>query len=129
MVRGTTAQFKFKLPFPVNELTWATIKFWQPNNPSSFLPITKRLSNCESTDNPNELCVSLLESETMLFSDKYKGKMQLRARHENSATTFGSRPQLFTVYPMNDDILEEDPMLPAPNNEGWVILDGEAVHG
>jgi hypothetical protein len=30
---------------------------------------------------------------------------------------------------MNDDILEEDPMLPAPNNEGWVILDGEAVHG
>ena len=32
MIRGTTAQFKFKLPYAKNELQWITMKFWQPGN-------------------------------------------------------------------------------------------------
>lgn len=50
MVRGATAQFKFKLPYPAGEFNWATIKFWQPNNigtPTAPLPITKTLQHCD----------------------------------------------------------------------------------
>ena len=127
MIRGTTAQFKFKLPYPKDELAWVTIKFWQPGNLDNRLPITKQLTNCSTTENPNEVCVSLLASETALFSDKYKAKLQLRAQHSDSGTTFGSHPQLVTVYPMHDEIIEEDPTLPVANSEGWVILDGEVI--
>lgn len=127
MIRGTTAQFKFKLPYPKNELQWATMKFWQPGNTHESLPITKKLEHCDSPDDSTELCVSLTADETMRFSEKRKAKVQLRAQHVESGTVFGSRPQLFTVYPMNDEILEEDPTLPAENEEGWIILDGETV--
>lgn len=126
MIRGTTAQFKFKLPYAKEEIVWATIKFWQPHNTNSFLPITRKLQDCTSTDDPMELCVSLTAEETARFSDKYKAKYQLRAQHLNG-TVFGTRPQLTTVYPMLDDILEEDPTMPAVNDEGWVILDGETI--
>ena len=127
MIRGTTAQFKFKLPYPKGELAWATIKFWQPSNPNSFTPITKKLTHCDGPDDAQELCVSLTVDETMKFSEKYKGKVQLRAQHADSGTVFGCRPTLFTVYPMLDEIVEEDPTLPAPNEDGWVILDGETI--
>lgn len=127
MIRGTTAQFKFKLPYTKDELTWATIKFWQPNNPNELLPITRKLDDCATTDNPMELCVSLTAEETSRFVEKYKAKVQLRAQHAYSGTVFGSRPELVTVYPMSDDILEEDSTMPSVNDEGWIILDGETV--
>jgi hypothetical protein len=127
MIRGTTAQFKFKLPYTKAELTWATIKFWQPGNMSSLLPITKRLEHCDAPDDSNELCVSLTAEETQRFSEKYKAKLQIRAQHTKSGTVFGSRTQLITVYPMNDEILEEDPTMPSENEEGWVVFDGEAI--
>lgn len=127
MVRGTTAQFKFKLPYTKEELAWATIKFWQPNNTHPYLPITKKLDHCETSDDPTELCVSLIPDETMRFSEKYKAKVQLRAYHTPSGTIFGSHIELFTVYPVNDDIVEDDPMLPAENEEGWIILDGKPI--
>ena len=127
MIRGTNAQFKFKLPYEKSELAWATIKFWQPGNMSSYLPITKKLEHCETTDNPTELCVSLTAEETKRFSEKYKAKVQMRAQHAINGTVFGNRPKLVTVYPMNDEILEEDPMMPAENEDGWIILDGEAI--
>lgn len=53
--------------------------------------------------------------------------MQLRARHTASGTVFGSRPELITVYPILDDIVEEDPIMPIENENGWVILDGGVV--
>lgn len=127
MIRGTTASFKFKLPYAKDELRWATIKFWQPNNPSTLLPITRTLEHCQTTDNSSELCVSLTAEETSRFIDKYKAKLQLRAQHLNSGTVFGTKPQLFTVYPMSDDILEENPILPDETPEGIVILDGNTI--
>ena len=127
MIRGTTAQFKFKLPYAKDELSWATIKFWQPNNPNALLPITRTLEHCQTTDNSKELCVSLTAEETSRFVDKYKAKLQLRAQHLNSGTVFGIKPQLFTVYPMSDDILEENPLLPDETPEGIVILDGDSI--
>ena len=124
MIRGTTAGFKFKLPYPKAELTWVTIKFWQSQNTNSYLPITKKLEHCEGTDNPNELCVSLTAEETLRFSDQYKAKVQLRAQHADSGTVFGSRTKIFTVYPMNDEMIEEDPSLPPADENGWIVLDG-----
>ena len=127
MIRGTTAQFKFKLPYPKAELSWTTIKFWQPNNPSRLLPITRKLEDCTAPDDSNELCVSLTAEETSRFLDKYKANLQLRGQHMESGTVFGSKPILFTVYPMNDDILEEDPNMPSENAEGIILLDGDTI--
>lgn len=127
MIRGTTAQFKFKLPYTKAELEWVTIKFWQPNNPNKFLPITKDKSMCGGDPDSKEIYVSLTAEETSRFSDKYKAKAQLRALHSASGTVFGSRTQLITVYPMSDDILEENPMLPTEIKEDWVIFDAGTV--
>lgn len=127
MIRGTTAQFKFKLPYPKDEIEWVTIKFWQPNNTNKNLPITKKLGHCETTDDATELCVSLTAEETMRFSEKYKAKVQLRAQHGVSGTIFGSRTQLITVYPMRDDIIDEDPTMPSENEEGFIVFDGEVI--
>lgn len=49
MIRGTTAQFKFKLPCARGNLLTATIKFWQPGNAGTLeapLPIIKKMADC-----------------------------------------------------------------------------------
>ena len=127
MIRGTTAQFKFKLPYLKDELAWATIKFWQPYNPSKLLPITRKLEHCVALDNLNELCVSLTAEETARFLDKYKAKVQLRAQHASSGAVFGCKPIIFTVYPMEDKIIEEDPLFPPEDEDGIIILDGDDI--
>lgn len=132
MIRGTTAPFRFKLPFQKSELRWVTIKFWQDGNlgsPEGSLPITKKLVHCSSTaDDSYELYVVLDEAETMQFSDQTKAKVQLRAQ-AHDGTTFASRQQSITVYPINDDIIgDDDPgEFPDVNDEGLVILDGSAI--
>lgn len=123
MIRGTTAQFKFKLPYAKDELVWTTIKFWQPNNPSKLLPIIKELEDCSASDDPKNLCVSLTAEETSRFLDKYKAKVQFRAQHLQSGAVFGIRPKSITVYPM--DI--EDSIVPIENADNIVILDGETI--
>jgi hypothetical protein len=127
MIRGTTAQFKFKLPYALNELNSITIKFWQPGNPSDSLPIYKYKQNCEERVE-KEVYVSLRPSDTALFSDKYKAKLQLRAQPAIGAP-FGSKEQLITVYPMPDDIIIDDPTIDpdTPTEEGWIILDGHTI--
>lgn len=127
MIRGTSGQFRFKIPYKFEELSWVTIKFWQQDNtgtPEAPLPITKKLAQCNETDNPYVVCVTLTPEETMRFSDKRKAKVQLRA-HANGST-FASREELITVYPMRDDIIVEDPSMPA-EDEGWIILDGSTI--
>ncbi len=116
MIRGTTAQFKFILPYTKAELTWAQIHFWQPNNPSKDLPITKYLYDCGNPADSNELCVSLTAEETKRFLDKYKAKVQIRALHTASGTIFGCPVQLITVYPIHDSMLTED--IPTVPNDG-----------
>ena len=123
MIRGTTANFKFNLPYTKKELAWATIKFWQPSNPSASLPIIKTLDNCGEPDQTPGLCVSLSPTETALFSDKYKAKVQLRAEH--NGVVVGTRDILLTVYPMPDDIIENDQILPTDNV--WIVLDGRTI--
>ncbi len=127
MIRGTTAQFKFKLPYSYDELANIVIRFWQPGNFDDALPIIKQKINC-SEPAAREICVSLRPSETALFSDKYKAKMQLRAQ-PYLGTPFGSKECLVTVYPMPDDIIVDDPTIDPDNpvEDEWIILDGDDI--
>ena len=130
MIRGTTAQFKFKLPYTKDELLWIRVKFWQQNNPSKLLPITKTKDHCVCADDNNEIYVSLTSEETARFSDKYKAVMQLRAQPIDGAL-FGTKERYITVYPMRDDIIDEDiPLDPSITTmDGWVVLDGNRIIG
>lgn len=73
-----------------------------------------------------ELYVTLTAEETMRFSDKHKAKMQLRGKLLANGHVFGCTPQIITVYPINDDLLDDDITTPA-SDDGWVILDGKPV--
>lgn len=131
MIRGTTAQFKFKLPYSYNELEWIVITFWQPNNPS-LSPIIKNKQECSPVGMTNEICTSLSCEDTAKFSDKYKAKVQLRAQPIEilQQAPFGSRQHLITVYPMLDEIIDkETPIEPAvpPATYDWVVFDGEPI--
>ena len=58
MIRGTTAQFKFKLPCAKGNLLYATVKFWQPGNSGTLeapLPITKRLADCYGFESSEQI--------------------------------------------------------------------------
>lgn len=124
MIRGTTAQYKFKLPYSYNEIQAIKIKFWQPGNPSELLPLFKYKHNCIEVQS-NEICVSLRPSETALFSDKYKAKVQLLAQTYAGAP-FGSKEQLISVYP--NDIIMDDPDEPIiPSDGQWILLDGGKI--
>lgn len=130
MIRGTTAQFKFSLPYNYDQIEVAKIAFWQKGNNGTTdnpLPIYKTLDNCIQTSNPKELVVTLSPAETLRFSTKVKGRVQL------SATTyegirFASKEQLITVYPIQDDSNVGDIVVPKPEEDtNFIILDGKVI--
>lgn len=136
MVRGTTAVFKFKLPHQLKHVTLADVVFWQEGYSGEIgnpLPIKMSYVNSDFTEPDSyELVVVLTGSKTKAFTDKLKARVQMKASIEEydgkAASTIGSQPQLFTVYPMDDDIMdgtyEED--MPK-SNQGYVILDGDSI--
>ena len=101
VIRGTTAQFKFKLPYTKSQLTQMYVVFWQPGNPQ-MSPIKKTLTDCAG--NGSEVSVSLSVAETKQFSDRFKAKMQLK--FTCNGVVYGSKPQSIIVYPMCDAIVE-----------------------
>lgn len=131
MIRGTTAQFRFKLPCNVSDVEIARIKFWQNGNsgPSKSrpLPIIKVLPQC-SEYKVNELLVSLNPEETLRFSEKRRAYVQLRAR-TLEGTTFGCKPYMLTVYPLYDDsILDGDIVpTPGPGDDEVILLDASFI--
>lgn len=126
MIRGTTTPFKFKLPCKMSDLMWATITFWQSNNTNPLLPIVKTLEDSDSPTYVSELCITLSAEETLRFSDRLKGRVQFRAQHAGTGEVFGIKPELFNVYPMVDEALDM-PTMPVPNEDGWILLDGQDV--
>ena len=130
MVRGTTAQFQFKLPYNYSDLSLVKIVFWQPGNdgPSKErpLPIVKILEQCSASNNPNEIFVTLSDEETLRFSEKTKAYVQLQAKCIDG-NTFASKKKIITVHPVYDDNILEDEILPTPTYDGWVLLDGLTV--
>ena len=130
MIRGTTAQFKFNMPYSIGDLNWVTIKFWQPGNLGTDiapLSITKKLSG-EDLSQLEEIVITLSPTETARFSDKLKARVQLRA-NAIDGTTFASKEQLITVYPIHDDIIIDDPEWEGENEEGYIVLDGQSITG
>lgn len=130
MIRGTNAQFKFRLPYEVSELQSVKITFWQNGNdgPDSTrpLPIIKILEQCSQSDVPNELCVTLNQEETLRFVDEHKGYVQLRGITIDGIP-FATREKMFTVYPVYDDSVIGDVVIPTPEYDGLIILDGQSI--
>lgn len=108
MIRGATAQFKFKMPYSCDELAWMKVRFWQPTNPDPLAQITKVKDSHGVFSTNSEIVVTLTPEETILFSDKYKMKVQLRAMHTVTGTIFGMPPKLVTVYPKHGNITDEE---------------------
>lgn len=130
MIRGTNAQFKFNLPYQYSDLEVATITFWQPeNNGPSIdrpLPIKKILAQCSPSDNPYQLCVTLNQEETLRFTEERKAFVQLRATTYDGIPV-ANKKQPITVYPIYDDSILDDDILPTPDYDGWVFLDGNII--
>lgn len=130
MIRGTNAQFKFKLPYNFLELSSAKIVFWQEGyngpNTSRPLPIVKILPQCTQSDMPNELCVTLNQEETLRFIEDRKAYAQLRATTIDGIP-IASKEKMITVYPICDDSILDDEILPTPEYDDWVFLDGYSI--
>lgn len=110
MIRGTSQQFKFKIPYNFNDLTDVSIAFWQENNQGTedyTLPIKKTLNDCTSNAFGTILYVTLNSKETLAFCVDEKAFVQLRATTVDGFT-FGSRKRLFTVYPINEELLPDE---------------------
>ena len=130
MIRGTNAQFKFKLPYDYSDLEIVKITFWQPdNNGPSFnrpLPIVKILQQCSPTDIPNEISVTLNQEETLRFTEIRTAYVQFRGTTIDGIP-IASKKQELTVYPVYDDSILDEEILPTPDYDGWVFLDGSTI--
>ena len=140
MIRGTTAPFKFTLPYTKDKILLAEAKFWQSGNDKGLerdypLPIVKHYSQTNWNNgiqypwnwiDDSTLVVTLGQRETLTFSDKYKARIQLRVRTTDNLV-FASEQQIINVYPANWDApLGDDIIIPTSENE-WVILDGNTI--
>jgi hypothetical protein len=129
MIRGTNTQFNFILPCAVADIATAQITFWQDGyfGPASDrpLPIVKVLGQCDLTDNPRELCITLNQEETLRFSEDRKAYVQLKAVTSGDATVaYASKKRVITVYPVYDDNILDDDIIPTPDFDGLIILNG-----
>ena len=122
MIRGTTAPFKFNVPYDTSTISTMVATFSQKHNNGTAeepLPIEKwyikdygageviRNDGFAFSDtNPNEIQTSLTEEQTLRFSDKEKAYMQIRVQFATDEGTrvVGSKPVKITVYPVNDNV-------------------------
>lgn len=123
LIRGTTRHFKFKLACNFSELLTVEIVFWQLDN--NAMPITKSLTHCKPTDKANEMSVTLNQEETLMFSEKRKAYVQMRAVGPDG-DCFGIKQQQITVYPTYSEEILSDIVFPEPVND-YIILDGENI--
>jgi hypothetical protein len=148
MIRGTTAQFNFKLPYNKNDVKTAEVVFWQPGNNVGLkqdypLPIKKEYEvssyaleivgyDSWSWVDDYTLSVKLSQQETLTFSDKYKAIVQLRGATIDGIV-FASPQEYIVVYPIHGDEPMGDTTNPdnpglTPTEDGWYILDGGLVN-
>lgn len=132
MVRGTTAQFKFRLPYDICDISVIKITFWQKENsgpdPSRPLPIVKVLDQCGQSNLPNEITVTLTKEETLRFADDRKAYVQLQGKTADKVA-FASKQETITVYPVYDDSILDDDIVPTPTPDvdGVIYLDAGRV--
>lgn len=129
MIRGTTAQFKFQIPYDFYDLALVNVVFWQCNNngpdESRPLPIVKIKEDCSWSAENKEITVVLQPEETARFLDDRKARVQFSATTE-SGIRFASSQQEITVYPIYNDSLFGDIILPSESN-GVIVLDGGVI--
>ena len=128
MIRGTNAEFRFALPYNFEtEVKIIKIAFWQDGNdgPASNrpLPIIKIKEQCDVGSSPNEVCITLNQEETLRFTEKRKAKVQLRGT-TTTGIPFASPIKYIAVYPLQDDSILDDEILPTPGIDGFIYLDG-----
>ena len=134
MIRGTAQSFKFKLPCDFGQLSKVVIMFWQENyygpDTTRPLPIIKVLGQCRPGNSSRELLVTLNKEETLRFTDKRKAYVQINAEAIDELP-FGNKPEIITVYPIYDDSVLGDNIIPTPSpdedDDGIVILDGSTI--
>lgn len=102
MIRATSQQFKFQIPYDISDVDEVNIMFWQEddngNDDAVFIVKTKDM--CDQL-NERTLCVTLHSEETARFTEDRKAYAQLRAvTHDGFA--FGSYRKQITVYPMKE---------------------------
>jgi hypothetical protein len=139
MIRGTTAQFKFKLPYTKENVESIEVVWWQHGhsgiNRDFPLPIAKQYKRTFDADgaivtsgpwnwlDDRTIGVKLWQQETITFSDKRKAYVQMRGKSVDGHV-FASDQELVTVYPIYGDYVFGDEIIPAPNEDGMTVFDG-----
>lgn len=128
MIRGTTAPFKFEVPYDTSTISaivatfnqkhwrgtdvarlpiekWYTASWVAQEDGSMKLTETRNDGFAFSPTNPREIQTNLTEEETLRFSDKEKAYMQIRVQFDidGGTVTRASLPQKITVYPVLND--------------------------
>lgn len=123
MIRGTTAPFKFNIPYPFNEVSKIVATFKQKHNTGigNPLPIIKIYDvSHEASRNDGfaaqeptstEVHISLNPEETLRFSDQEKAYVQIQVYYQDRNISVASLPEKVTVYPVFNDtpIVDIDP--------------------
>lgn len=122
MIRGTTAPFKFVVPYAFQEITRIEAVFWQKHHKGTDeapLPIEKIYNGLENGRNDGfaaptleskEVHTTLTPEETFRFSENEKGYAQVKVFYADRNLIVSSKEQKFTVYPShNDDPIIVDP--------------------
>ncbi len=134
MIRGTTAQFKFKIPYDLdfdNDNTYVKVVFWQPGNERPESEGAMPFKKCTKGEwlkwdaDKREITVTLQPEETARFMDDRKAKTQISVTMP-SGFRFAGEEQLITVYPMFDDSPLGDIVVPESTG-GLIILDGLTI--
>ena len=139
MVRGTTAPFKFNVPYVWEDICALEATFTQKQDDGNQLVIIKEYDTrwggninpggfAPDTNNLNVVYVSLDPVETLQFSDKRKAQVQIKA-YAPGYGTVASKPVKFTVYPVNNDSILEDPGTPSPTDKSVRVLDAGKISG
>lgn len=140
MIRGTTAPFKFKLPYTWDKVCAARATFKQIQDNGETLTIvktydTRRIEHPNPggfTPDPNDnsiVYVVLNSNETLQFSDKRKANVQFKSYCEDNGV-IASKLQKFTVYPIEDsETFEELPNTPSVYDGIFVLDAGEILAG
>ena len=141
MIRGTTAPFKFSVPYAWSDICAIEATFTQKKESGETLSIIKEYDTrwaeninpggfTPDNNNPYIIYVILDPYETLQFSEKRKGQVQIKVYCPGKGIV-ANKPSKFTVYPSNNDnILEGDPGEPMPeNNDIWILDAGEISGG
>jgi hypothetical protein len=131
MIRGTTAQFKFNLPYPLKDITSAEVNFWQKADgvvDGKTILVTRNLM-CSGSGDPlkREVYVLLTQEETLRFSEKKHGYVQFRGVAADGSV-FASKQEDFIVYPFCKDDPIGGVTPPADEDDnGWIIINSGVV--